>query len=421
MSTAPPTETIVRSAPTYLILGETDPNGFDGIRLNGTGFTFDEDPVTRLPIPTGGTVTNIRLFEDGEVVLRVSNLSRDDLPTLAQSFQKLGNAPTEADAIAILQGASFKSLAAVSLTGSYGTDIFTGSNFDDYLDGDAGDDVLVGRDGDDTLIADVYDPSAFGTPGYDRLYGGNGDDRLVSYGGGDLMYGGAGNDVLSTAYDGGSRLYGGEGDDSIFDASTGYGYASVDRMYGGAGNDVITSNEGPDRIFGGAGDDAIFLASFEGGRADGGDGDDFISAAFSGDFVINGGAGNDRIAGDTGDDRINGGDGDDLIELSAGNDLVRGGAGVDTFSFVGNEIFSLDDGHTVIRDFEVGVDVVMTADVDQFLGGLVDTRRGALYTDDFGHTTLFRDVTAADVAGSVTGDSILLPPSGPIDIPEPVG
>ena len=419
MALIPIVEPTIRFAPTFLIVGETDPRGFDGIRLNGVGFTFIEDPSSPLPVPTGGTVTNMRRYVDGQVVMFVSNLPYDDLPKLASAFSDLGSTPTEADVLSILGGATFASLAAVSLTGSYGTDIFTGSNFDDYLDGDSGDDVLVGRDGDDTLIADVYDPSAFGTPGYDRLYGGNGDDRLVSYGGGDLMYGGAGNDVLSTAYDGGSRLYGGDGDDDIFDVSTGYGYASVDRMYGGAGNDVITSNEGPDRIFGGAGDDAIFLASFEGGRADGGDGDDFISAAFSGDFVINGGAGNDRIAGDTGDDRINGGDGDDLIELSAGNDLVRGGAGVDTFSFVGNEIFSLDDGHTVIRDFEVGVDVVMTADVDQFLGGLVDTRRGALYTDDFGHTTLFRDVTAADVAGSVTGD-ILIPP-GPIDIPEPVG
>lgn len=105
----------------------------------------------------------------------------------------------------------------LNVTGRDRGEVFTGTQWDDYIDGAGGDDVLSGNDGNDRLI---------GGAGNDRVYGGNGNDTMNGGAGNDLMQGNAGND----------RVVGGSGSDSI------RGSSGVDTLWGG--NDGALDGDG---------------------------------------------------------------------------------------------------------------------------------------------------------------------------------
>lgn len=71
-----------------------------------------------------------------------------------------------------------------------------------------------------------------------------------------------------------------------------------------------------------------------------------------GDDTLKGGGGDDKIIGGRGDDNIAGGKGDDKIIGGKGDDVLKGNKGEDTF------VFGKNSGDDVIKDFDVGKDVL---------------------------------------------------------------
>ena len=126
------------------------------------------------------------------------------------------------------------SAKGVTLKGTKGDDVLTGTSRNDKLDGGKGDDRLFGLAGDD------------------KLDGGKGDDALDGGAGHDLLIGGRGND----------SLLGGAGDDVLYGDAAGKGWAwgwghclwwtpqsgDADFLDGGAGNDKVYAGRGNDLL-----------------------------------------------------------------------------------------------------------------------------------------------------------------------------
>ncbi|NEZ63528.1 hypothetical protein D0962_12165 [Leptolyngbyaceae cyanobacterium CCMR0082] len=138
---------------------------------------------------------------------------------------------------------------------------------------------------------------------------------------------------------------------------------------GTPGNDSIEVRNNTQPTAGGLGDDQIL----------GSDGDDILRGDHDrrdpggwvgGDDVIWGRLGNDRIGGKGGNDTLFGGAGDDVIWGDDGDDLLRGGLGNDILTgdnFSGGSgadrfILAAGEGRDIIRDFEVGIDLIGLAD-----------------------------------------------------------
>ncbi len=188
-------------------------------------------------------------------------------------------------------------------------DQIQGEHLDDTLWGGIGDDTMIGADGNDTIS---------GGSGGDRIFGGEGNDVLAGMWGNDTVFGGNGNDMI----------YGGIGYDHL------YGGDGADQLFGGDGNDHLYGGNGLDKLYGGDGNDFVF----------GGDGNDSL---FGGD-------GNDQLYGGADDDRLFGGVGNDTLVSGSGSDTLTGGDGEDVFVFNDN---GASDAN-VIRDFELGVDII---------------------------------------------------------------
>ena len=139
--------------------------------------------------------------------------------------------------------------------------------------------------------------------------GGGGNDTLIGGAGAEDFLGGAGNDTLN----------GGDGEDTLS------GDSGNDLVYGGGGNDVLDGGSAEDVLRGNEGDD-----------------------------LIQGGAGNDILRGDTGDDTLAGGD---------NRDVLLGGAGADVFDFNATGESTFDVNSDVIRDFQIGQDLVDLSDL----------------------------------------------------------
>ncbi|RME15833.1 MAG: calcium-binding protein, partial [Alphaproteobacteria bacterium] len=132
-------------------------------------------------------------------------------------------------------------LAAVTLTGTDGTDSYVGTTMADTFHLGGGNDKAWGGAGLDRL---------FGEAGKDRLFGEEGDDQMVGGGAGDALFGGAGDDTMRGGA-GNDRLSAGDGNDSL------EGGGGADRLSGGAGNDTLTGGAGRDTLIGGAGSDRL--------------------------------------------------------------------------------------------------------------------------------------------------------------------
>ncbi|MCA9200368.1 MAG: calcium-binding protein, partial [Planctomycetales bacterium] len=110
-----------------------------------------------------------------------------------------------------------------------------------------------------------------------------------------------------------ATIRGGDGDDILTYAGTGNA-----ELAGGRGNDFITSGSGNDQISGDAGDDTL----------DGGSGRDRLYGG-DGNDQLRGGADSDQLLGQDGDDTLHGGLGDDWLVGHLGDDVLNGGAGAD--------------------------------------------------------------------------------------------
>jgi len=181
------------------------------------------------------------------------------------------------------------------------------------------------RPGTNVITGSPYDDDIETGAGNDTVYAGAGDDRV---------YGGAGNDVLF-GEDGNDFVHGGG------EMSEGRS-ANSDRVYGGAGNDIVIGGFGDDQVFGEQGDDVVIggfekegsLFGWDHGTnvVDGGPGNDLVAGAGKGNDTLTGGSGNDDITGDLGQDTLLGGEGKDSLTGGFGEDVLKGGKGDDTLN-----------------------------------------------------------------------------------------
>ena len=199
----------------------------------------------------------------------------------------------------------------ITLTGTAGANILTGTDEDDSLDGGGGADILNGGDGHDMLV---------GGTGADILSGGNGDDTFIYLVGDgvDIFNGDAGFDLTS--------ILGSAADDTIVavwngTAITGFASGSMSGIEAATidldgGTDTLSYSLSP----------AAVNVNLAAGVASG-----FASVA--GIENVIGSAGNDLLAGDANANSLNGGAGDDtfLATTGDGNDAYNGAGGIDTY------------------------------------------------------------------------------------------
>lgn len=111
-----------------------------------------------------------------------------------------------------------------------------------------------------------------------------------------------------------------------------FDYYGAKRCYadGGTGNDFLSADRGADLLIGGSGNDT--LEGWGGNdELQGGDGHDVLAGGANDDLLF-GGAGDDLLGGESGNDRIVGG---------TGIDNAFGGSGYDQFWEVGNDVGGL--------------------------------------------------------------------------------
>ena len=215
--------------------------------------------------------------------------------------------------------------------------VFLKDVFDDtpiHIVGDDIDDNFVTGRGDDTIESSGGDDTIRSKTGDDQIVSGDGDDTVISGRGDDTVWGGDGRDTIR----------GNEGDDII------NGGAGNDIIYGGKGNDIIYGQEGNDLLQGGESDDVLY-----------GDlGDDIVGGG-KGNDLLYGGLGNDILKAGPGNDTLHGGLGNDILRGSLGNDIIYGDEGDDTlWGGEGQDIFVFTEnsGNDLIKDFELGEDVI---------------------------------------------------------------
>ncbi|MEP5167929.1 BspA family leucine-rich repeat surface protein, partial [Shimia thalassica] len=165
-----------------------------------------------------------------------------------------------------------------------------------YLDGTTSDDVIdasgegagvrvEGLEGSDLITGSAFDDTLSGREGADTLEGGLGADVLIGGEDSDVLYGALMSE--QQAEDQADRIYAGSGDDL---ARGGYGN---DELRGDAGDDTLIGEQGADSVYGGSGNDVLTGAALS-DLIFGGDGDDFLNGGFGYDR-LNGGAGADRF------------------------------------------------------------------------------------------------------------------------------
>jgi Ca2+-binding RTX toxin-like protein len=136
-------------------------------------------------------------------------------------------------------------------------------------------------------------------------------------------------------------LRGGDGDDELVAAGSG------DDLFGGAGNDRLTGGILDDWLYGGSGDDVLDAGGGNGNVLTGDTGDDIVTGA---DGAAGADQGSDWLVGGSGNDVVKGRGGDDYLEGSSEDDDIDGGGGSDTI------IYRSGDGIDRLADTGLGVD-----------------------------------------------------------------
>ncbi len=190
----------------------------------------------------------------------------------------------------------------VDLSGTGGADLIFGGVGDDTLSGGSGRDTLIGGEGDDSLLGGGNNDVLIGGAGADTLDGGASAANTVDYSGSSA---GIEVDVGSGSVGSAAIGIGGDAEGDVF--------ISIANVIGSAFDDVIRSNG-----------NKVTLR--------GGEGDDFIRAAFGNNDKLFGEEGNDTLVAGRGGDTLDGGAGDDLLFANRGVNI--GGDGTDTVSFI---------------------------------------------------------------------------------------
>jgi hypothetical protein len=238
-----------------------------------------------------------------------------------------------------------------------------GTNGDDNLRGTRNSDTIRARGGDDLVYGRGSSDNLYGGRGNDRIYGANGNDNIYGWHGSNHLDAGPGRDTI---YATGIRecfrandpcstwnnvIYGRDGSDRVI---VSYTDATI---RGGRGNDRINVNGDSEdnsvRVHGQQGND--FIRSI--GPIYGDSGNDVIHVSNDGSTQAFGGPGHDRIFDHSPPEggRLEGGPGDDYIELvGRAEPRMIGGPGADTFvcgpdsQFEIIEDYNPDEGDTIV-------------------------------------------------------------------------
>ncbi len=332
--------------------------GDDTVSYRSTEFSID-----------GGTGNNTLLLRAAATVnLANADQTMGDLVTVA-NFQNV-------DASQLVTG--------VSITGSAGVNIITGSIGNDTIDGGGGADIISAGAGNDSVTYRGTEASVDGGTGSDTLVlavsGGISAVNFAVAAGADQTIG----DVVGvTNFE---NLDG----TAITTALTVTGSSSANTILTGSGNDIIDGGGGVDIIAAGAGDDTVTYQGTE-ASIDGGTGVNTLKMDVA--TTIN--LGNiDQTTGDvtavtnfqnvdasalsaavsitgsSGANTIIGGSDGDTIDGGGGSDIITAGAGDDTVSYRGSEV-SIDGeagSNTLLLRAAVAVNL---ASADQTTGDTV--------------------------------------------------
>lgn len=204
---------------------------------------------------------------------------------------------------------------------------------------------ISGSGGNDTIQGAINGVAPGST-----LEGGLGDDSIYSRGIGDIALGGPGNDVIRND-SGQASLIGGAGDDTIVSED------SQTTVYGGAGDDSLLFEDELNIGFGDAGDDTI-IGLAGGDIFAGGDGDDYLKAATTGNdaSILFGNMGDDTlILSDKAADSAFGGQDSDYVFAGSGatadGQFLFGNYGDDVIEYLGK-------GKGVVLDGDRAIDGV---------------------------------------------------------------
>jgi len=149
--------------------------------------------------------------------------------------------------------------------------------------------------------------------------------------------------------------------------------------------------KGDDRIKGGAAADDLF----------GADGRD----------KLKGGDGDDSLDGGDGRDKLFGGAGDDMLDGGLGRDVMRGGEGADVFLYDSAEDSEKGRNKDKIRDFESGIDFLDLAGIDADAtedGDQAFTIGGKRFSDLSGELVIKGNKIKGDLDGDGRADFLLM-------------
>ena len=343
-----------------------------------------------------------------------------------------------------------------------GDDILVGTINDDFIAAMNGDDHVSGLAGDDTLVGGLGDDTLLGGAGNDRLLGDGGNNVFnagsnVFDGGADfdtVIYSHAITNVIINLQNGqharaavndsfvniegfvgtdlgdsfvldqaDNRIIGRGGDDFID------GWTGNDTLVGGAGRDFLHGNYGFDIASYVTSPQAVNIGMIGVGQGGDAEGDvlswiegiigsthnDTISGSAGFERLV-GHDGNDSISGLGNDDKLLGGNGNDTLDAGSGRDILRGGDGADRLIagtdgkrdalFGGGAdgdtdvfVFSSTGADAVIKDFELGVDLIEISGATQADLTMTDIANGVLIgvAGHSGFSVLVTGTTAAQL------------------------
>lgn len=246
----------------------------------------------------------------------------------------------------------------VTLNGTGGNDVLTGTAYSDSITGGSGDDTINGQGGSDSLSGGIGNDTVDGGDGDDYVNGDSGNDRLVGGAGTDFLTGGTGSDVFVPS----------SGIDRVSDFEAGVGLDRIDVSGLGIVNVRQVLN------FASALNATAVQLAFDNGRSfhvtgltpstlesrhfifATGPGNDILGAVGQND-VLTGTTASETILGYSGNDTIDGRGGGDFIDAGEGDDIlyyyygeaqgsIVGGAGDDTLVIIEEAAPNL---YTVLR------------------------------------------------------------------------
>jgi Ca2+-binding RTX toxin-like protein len=206
----------------------------------------------------------------------------------------------------------------LSITGNWGNNVLTGTDFADTLNGSIGKDTLFGNNGDDLFLI--------------------GTDQHAP---GEVVNGGAGEDVLRYTGTGTLTLRAGVTEVEVVEVAAGTAASGINAS--AVGNALtINGNNGNNTLVGTAHADTL----------NGNGGNDILNGGGGAD-VIDGGAGNDVLNGSGGADSLIGGTGNDTLVWDPLDAGAQGGTGTDTLRVDGKGVIVDLTGNATITEIEV--------------------------------------------------------------------